>query len=152
MRCVALTAKLPLMVLFICLLAGGFVWADDAKPAPTKDLGKPFYDVEVVKDVAYYDGPDAHDKKHRLDLYLPKDCADFPVLFFVHGGAWRHGDKNFFGVYAKLGKYWAARGIGSVVTNYRLSPSVQHPEHIKDVARAFAWTVRNISKYHGNPK
>jgi acetyl esterase/lipase len=30
-----------------------------------------------------------------------------------------------------------------------LSPKVQHPEHIKDVARAFAWTHKNIGKYGG---
>jgi acetyl esterase/lipase len=37
-----------------------------------------------------------------------------------------------------------------VVTNYRLSPGVAHPEHIKDVARAFAWTHKNIAQYGGN--
>jgi acetyl esterase/lipase len=38
-----------------------------------------------------------------------------------------------------------------VIINYRLSPAVQHPAHIQDVARAFAWTVRNIAKYGGRP-
>src|SRR5262245_47102845 len=55
--------------------------ADEATPAKT-------YDVETLKDVAYYDGDDADKVKHKLDLYLPKDKKDFPVLFFVHGGAW----------------------------------------------------------------
>src|SRR5262249_1985348 len=86
---------------------------------------------------------------HKLDLYLPKDQKDFPVLFFVHGGAWVHGDKGQFGLYSGLGRFYASHGIGVVVTNYRLSPSVKHPEHIKDVARAFAWTVKNIEKYGG---
>ena len=104
----------------------------------------------MFKDVAYYDGPGAHKTKHRLDLYVPKDCEDFPVLFFVHGGAWRHGDKSsFLGFYGLLASSWARHGIGVVVPNYRLSPGVSHPEHIKDVARAFAWTHRNISKYGG---
>ena len=109
----------------------------------------PRYDVEVIKDVSYYEGPDAHKTKHRLDLYLPRDCSNFPILFFVHGGGWRHGDKNFLGIYASLGRYWAERGVGSVVTNYRLSPAVKHPDHVKDVARAFAWTARNIAHYRG---
>jgi len=30
-----------------------------------------------------------------------------------------------------------------------LSPQVQHPGHIEDVARAFAWTHKNIGKYGG---
>ncbi len=110
------------------------------------------YSVKTVKDVVYYDGPDQHKVKHKLDLYLPDGAKDFPVLFFVHGGAWVHGDKNFLGVYARLGRAYAQQGVGVVVTNYRLSPAVKHPEHIKDVARAFAWTHRNIRKHGGNPE
>ena len=59
-------------------------------------------------------GPDADKIKHKLDLFLPKDQKDFPVVIFVHGGAWRHGDKNFFGVYSALGKMFARNGIGAV--------------------------------------
>src|SRR5262249_46392247 len=80
------------------------------------------------------------------------DKKDFPVLFFVHGGAWISGDKNYFGVYSAIGQRFAKLGIGAVVTNYRLSPKVQHPEHIKDVAKAFAWTYQNIGKYGGKPE
>jgi acetyl esterase/lipase len=107
--------------------------------------------VKAIKDVAYYDGPDQDRVKHKLDLYLPDGARDFSVLFFVHGGAWVHGDKNFLGVYARLARNYARQGIGVVVTNYRLSPAVKHPEHIKDVARAFAWTHKNIARHGGKP-
>lgn len=53
-------------------------------------------------------------------------------------------------MYAKFGEVFAKNGIGTVVISYRLSPKVQHPAHIEDVAKAFAWTVRNIGKYGGN--
>ncbi len=121
---------------------------------PKRDAPPPAartFEVEVVVDLDYYTGADADKIKHKLDLFLPKGHKDFPVLFFVHGGAWRQGDKNFLGFYSSLGKFYARHGIGTVVTNYRLSPKVIHPEHIKDVARAFAWTVKNISKYGGDP-
>jgi acetyl esterase/lipase len=39
-----------------------------------------------------------------------------------------------------------------VLPNYRLSPGVRHPEHIKDVARAFGWTCENAAKYGGDPR
>src|SRR5437016_798438 len=128
----------------LLVASGAPVRAEQPSPAKT-------FEVQAVRDVPYYDGEDADKTKHKLDLYLPKGQKDFPVLFFVHGGAWRTGDKNYFGFYAGLGKFYARRGIGTVVTNYRLSPKVKHPEHIKDVARAFAWTVKNISKYGGRP-
>jgi acetyl esterase/lipase len=107
------------------------------------------YEVETIKDIAYYEGDDADKNKHKLDLYLPKGKKDFPVLFFVHGGAWVSGDRNFFGVYSAIGTRFAKSGIGAVVISYRLSPKVRHPEHIKDVARAFAWTHKNIGKHGG---
>lgn len=110
------------------------------------------YDVDSLRDVPYYDGPDADRIKHKLDLFLPHGLTGYPVLFFVHGGAWRHGDKSWMGVYSAFGKFCARQGIGVVVTNYRLSPGVTHPEHVKDVARAFAWTYRNIARYHGAPE
>jgi acetyl esterase/lipase len=62
-----------------------------------------------------------------------------------------HGDKNQRKLYSNFATFWAQRGIGTVVTNYRLSPGVKHPEHIKDVAKAFAWTHKNIQKYGGRP-
>jgi acetyl esterase/lipase len=112
------------------------------------------FEVKKILDLPYYDGPDADKVKHKLDLYLPRDHKDFPVIFFVHGGAWFHGDKSgmfHIGIYGHLGSYWAKHGVGMVVPNYRLSPGVSHPEHIKDVARAFAWTYKHISQYGGRP-
>ena len=88
--------------------------------------------VKVVRNLAYYEGADADPVKHRLDLYLPRGQKGFPVLLFVHGGAWQVGDKNQFGLYAALGRRLARHGIGMVSINYRLSPGVKHPEHIKD--------------------
>ncbi len=124
-----------------CVLIGP-VRADE--PAAAKK-----YEVQAIKDVAYYAGTDAHPVKHKLDLFLPKGLKDFPVVFFVHGGTWSKGDKSRFGVYSALGSLFARHGVGAVVINYRLSPDVQHPEHMKDVARAFAWTYRNIEKHGG---
>jgi acetyl esterase/lipase len=114
--------------------------ADDAKPS-----GDP-PEVEAVKDVAYYDGADADPVKHRLDLYLPKGRKDFPVLFFVHGGAWKSGDKK---IYAPLGEVFARQGLGTVIINYRLSPGAGHPAQVQDVARAFAWAHAHVGRYGG---
>jgi acetyl esterase/lipase len=117
-----------------------------APPTPAPSVR---YEVEAVKDLAYYEGKDADPVKHKLDLYLPKGRKDFPVLFFVHGGTWKSGDKKTYG---PIGEVFARRGIGTVIINYRLSPQVQHPEHIKDVARAFAWTRAHIAEHGGNPE
>jgi acetyl esterase/lipase len=130
-------------------------WSSASAAAPPAHGDPPVepvrYAVKAVKDVTYYEGAGQDPRKHKLDLFLPVGLDGFPVLLFVHGGAWLHGDKDFYGFYSALGRALAARGVGVVVTNYRLSPGVKHPEHVKDVARAFAWTHRNIAKHGGRP-
>lgn len=110
------------------------------------DKPKPLFEVESIKNLAYRSDKDADPVKHKLDLYLPKGAKDFPILFFVHGGAWKSGNKE---IYTKLGEGFAGDGIGTVIINYRLSPKVQHPAHIEDVASAYAWVCTNIEKYGG---
>lgn len=102
--------------------------------------------VKTVRGIAYYEGKDADPNKHKLDLFLPEGKSKFPVLFFIHGGGWSSGDRRMYG---SLGQHYAQNGVGSVVMSYRLSPLVQHPSHVQDVARAFAWTVRHIGEYGG---
>jgi acetyl esterase/lipase len=119
------------------------VRADDAR-LPIK-VGGPF-EVQTVKDIAYVDGNDADPKKHKLDLYLPKGPKDFPVFFFIHGGGWTSGDRILYGL---LGQVFARNGVGAVIISYRLSPKVQHPAHIQDAVKAFAWTCHHIGEYGG---
>lgn len=117
-------------------------------------LGSPAADalaVERVRDIAYVKGFKADVFRHRLDAYLPKDKKAFPVVVLVHGGAWTIGDNRCAGLYTTVGEFLASRGVGVVMPNYRLSPWVKHPEHAKDVARAFAWTKANIGKHGGDP-
>lgn len=108
--------------------------------------------VTTIKDVAYYDGKDADLLRHKLDIYLPRGKKDFPVFVLVHGGGWMLGSKDILGLYSAVGEFLAECGIGAVLPNYRLSPWVKHPEHARDVARAIAWTVKNIAKHGGDPK
>jgi len=119
--------------------------AQPARAADDLKFGGNF-EVESVKDIAYHDGKDADPKKHKLDLFLPRGHKDYPVLFFIHGGGWTIGDRKMYG---GVGQVFAKNGIGVVVISYRLSPQVQHPAHIEDVARAFAWTHKNIGKHGG---
>ncbi len=141
-----LTACMGLASAALLLTGCGPRQARAAGPAAADDTR---YEVEATKDVTYRDGDDADKDKHKLDLYLPNGKKDFPVVMFVHGGAWVFGDRNFFGVYEGIGKMFARHGIGAVVISYRLSPHVKHPEHVKDVAAAFAWTHKHIGEYGG---
>lgn len=108
------------------------------------------FEVEKHKNLVYNPAKTADPVRHKLDLYVPRGAKDYPVMMFVHGGAWKSGTKDLYG---PLGETFARQGIGTAVINYRLTESkstVKHPDHIQDVARAFAWVKANCGKYGGS--
>jgi arylformamidase len=128
-----------------CAAASDSAVSENATPGATATT----FEQQSFRDIAYYDGPDADPVRHKLDVHIPKGHKDFPVLFFVHGGGWTKGSKDQLGIYSILARAFNRHGIGVVCPNYRLSPEATHPEHIRDVARAFAWTYKNIYRYGG---
>ncbi len=132
--------------LTLTLILLGVPWVKAAAPARPV-IGPTAY--REVLDVRYAPGAGA---RHTLDVFVPQPGGrKRPVVLFVHGGTWMVGDKNHFGVYRGVGRFLASNGVVAVVPNYRLSPRVKHPEHVKDVARAFAWCRRNAARYGGDP-
>jgi len=117
------------------------------KPQPADALA-----VDEVRDIAYRTDAKADSYRHRLDVFAPKGKKDCPVVVLVHGGGWIIGDNRSCGLYSSVGHFLASRGFVAVLPNYRLSPSIKHPEHTRDVARAVRWTKNNIAKYGGNPE
>jgi len=105
--------------------------------------------VEARKDITYVAGSEADANKHKLDLYLPKGKTGFPVLIFIHGGAWRSGDRA---LYPSLGNRFAKEGIGVVVPSYRLMPGAPHPAQIEDALAAVDWVLAHIAEIGGDPK
>jgi acetyl esterase/lipase len=103
--------------------------------------------VEVQTGIPYTNGAPADADKNKLDLYLPRDRKNFPVLVFVHGGSWRSGDRS---LYKALGDRFARAGIGVAIPSYRLMPQNPYPAQIEDVAAAFAWVHGNIAQRGGD--
>ncbi len=136
----------PFCALAACAVTDITLWRP-AAPSPS-DL----YEVERTRGVTYFQGAAGDDFRHRLDLYLPRGATDYPVVMLVHGGGWRMGDNYRFGLYPSVAECLARQGIGVVLPNYRLSPEVKHPEHVRDIARAFAWVHAHITQYGGSPE
>jgi acetyl esterase/lipase len=105
--------------------------------------------VTVKKDIDYILDSKYDNKKDLLDIYMPNDKMDVPVIVYFHGGALLFGDKSMG---KDIGEKVAESGIGLVSVNYRLSPEFQHPTQVNDAAAATAWVFNNIETYGGNPK
>lgn len=82
-----------------------------------------------------------------LDIYTAAG-GTCPVLVYVHGGAWRSGDKSHVGAKAE---YFPRAGFVFVSANYRLVPEIRYPDNVRDIAQALAWVHDNIAKYGGDP-
>jgi acetyl esterase/lipase len=94
-----------------------------------------------------YKKTDANSSLTSLDVYTPDSEGSFPVIVYVHGGAWEFGDKKYVS-----GKpdYFVRNGFVFVSINHRLSPQVMHPEHAQDVADAITWVYYHIREYGGD--
>lgn len=112
----------------------------------------PLAENRILRDLPYIAG--SNSPQQRLDLFLPAGTG-WPVMVFVHGGGWTEGDKGyrFAGqdVYGNIGRFYAARGIGVAVINYRLQPQAAWRDQVEDVARATAWVARHAPDYGGDP-
>jgi len=128
--------KLPAAALVVLCYAIGAVRA-----------GAETYTVRVVRDIPYLQGANYADDKDKLDLYLPEGRRNAPVIVSYYGNQLMGGDKSED---AYVGRRFASAGFVTAVVNYRLSPAVAHPAHVRDAAASFAWVKRHIAEYGGD--
>lgn len=102
--------------------------------------------ITIREGVAYGPGP-----RHRLDVYSPARAAaaaPAPAVVFFYGGGWEEGDR---GIYRFVGAALAARGILTLVPDYRLYPEVRFPAFMEDAAAAVAWARSFLTTLGGDP-
>jgi acetyl esterase/lipase len=98
---------------------------------------------EIVSDIPYpHDGTEYAQDRCKLDLYLPKDQQDFPVLVWFHGGYLEEGGGSKW-TRPEAAQRFAAEGFGVVLPNYRGYPRATYPKFIEDAASVVAWTYSN---------
>lgn len=100
----------------------------------------------VIKDLAY--GPAA---RERMDVYLPQRASNAPIIFMVHGGAWKTGDKAARQVVANKIARWVSKGFIFVSANYPLLPEAKPLQQAEEVAKALAATQAKASSWGGSP-
>jgi len=110
--------------------------------------------VKATRDISYFTGKGEQHERHKLNLFEPVTDEAFPVVLWIHAGAWSYGDRS--GETA-LAMRFAERGVGFAAISYRLSSKfwndskaskdgVKHPAHAEDCAMAFAWLRKRYPK------
>ena len=99
--------------------------------------------ITVHRDLAYV--TDGH-ARQKLDLYVPDEGENLPLIIWIHGGAWRGGNKTRYVPMAYLKSGYAGASI-----NYRLSQHAIFPAQIEDVKAAVRWLRANAETYRIDP-
>ena len=80
--------------------------------------------------------------RQKLDVFRPTaPRADGKAAIFFYGGSWDSGAKDD---YVFVGQALAARGITTLVADYRVYPEVRFPTFLEDAARAVRWAADRI--------
>lgn len=101
--------------------------------------------VRVLRDIAY-----GSDPKQTMDVYLPPNARAAPVIFMVHGGAWRLGDKASGTVVDHKVARWLPQGFVFISVNYRLLPATAPQQQAEDVATALAVAQGKAAEWGAN--
>jgi len=111
----------------------------------------PVKDVFPAGTEHYNNIPYANDtlKKHLLDVYVPSTGQKtYPVVVWIHGGAWMSNDK-----YADMGymkstlKEFIEKGYAVASIDYRWSTMAIFPAQIQDCNQALEFLYQNANKY-----
>lgn len=105
--------------------------------------------IRLEADIPY---ADTDNPRQQLDLLLPKEPAGdgpLPVVAFIHGGAWRGGDKR--GGRGQLAPLVASGKFAGVSIGYRLTNEATWPAQIHDCKAAIRWIRGNAKKYNLDP-
>ena len=84
----------------------------------------------------------------KLDLYLPQEgTGPFPIIVYVHGGAFKFGDKSGNEATSAF-PFLLTAGYAIASINYRLSGEAKFPAQIHDVKAAVRWLRAHAAQYN----
>ena len=100
--------------------------------------------VEKIEDISYTTNCD----DCKLDIYRVDDqVTNKPMMVFVHGGAWKYGNKSD---YMDKAYYFAENGYVFASVGYPLHPEASYQEQTEKIASAVKWVYDNATEYDGD--
>ena len=89
------------------------------------------------------------DRELHIDVFLPGPArANRQAILFVHGGAWRSGNKSNFYAIANL---LAQRGYVVIMPEFRLAPEAAYPAGLVDINDAVVWAKAQADEFGFDP-
>jgi acetyl esterase/lipase len=128
-----------LQTLLLVTLIGVCAALTACSPLVFLNAAAPWKGFSTQRDIAYGSLP-----RQKLDIYVPDRAAGrpFPVVVFYYGGGWESGKRQD---YRFVGAALAARGVMTVVADYRIYPEVIFPAFVEDAALAVKWVQEHAA-------
>ncbi|MEM9622909.1 MAG: alpha/beta hydrolase fold domain-containing protein [Pseudomonadota bacterium] len=82
-----------------------------------------------------------------LDVLVPRGAGPFPVLVYLHGGAWVWGSPA---THRKLTCRLAQQGFLTLSVDYRLAPEHAFPAGLNDCLHAIHFAAHNAQRWGGD--
>ena len=135
------------LCLFLCLT----LWFGDAASAQSTvpevlSASSPYGESIVRRNIPYVANPSP---RQNFDLYLPRTNLGkaFPLIVWIHGGAWTMGIKDWDNV-----KYLVRHGYAIASLDYRIAPESKFPAQIQDCNLALNFIVAHAEAYGVDPR
>ena len=87
------------------------------------------------------------DQPYLARVYQPDGDGPFPMLVYVHGGAWNLADRT---ADALINERMAATGLVIVALDFRLAPAHPYPAQIADVNFGTRWMKAHAADFKGD--
>jgi acetyl esterase/lipase len=141
---VSVLLAILVLVLAACQNISGIRATVTPAPSPTPTFAAAKYgraDLDVT-----YCTPE--EMPQKMDIYYPREGGPWPVVIYVHGGAWMEGDKA-------EGEGW--RGLNDagylvVSVNYRMAAEGKFPVMIEDLKCAVRYLRAHSAEYNLDPE
>lgn len=83
-----------------------------------------------------------------IRIYVPDQGINFPVILFIHGGAWVAGNLD---THDNLTRYLCAEVKAIVVSvGYLNSPEGKFPVALEQCYDTLLWIMKQVGEFHGN--
>jgi acetyl esterase/lipase len=85
-----------------------------------------------------------------LDLHVPEDAADVPVVVWIHGGGYISGDRRYLPLTLEPDSVFTAltaAGLACATIDYRLAAEAGWPAPLDDVAAAISFLRETAAEY-----
>lgn len=102
----------------------------------------PCFAADAVRDVPNIAYAQVDGRTLALDLHLPAGVKQPPLVVFLHGGAWRAGDKS------EYPKFLVQRGYAVASVDFRSSNEARFPAQMHDIKAAIR-LLRAQAKQYG---